>query len=92
MNTPGWPGKDIPLNVHCGQVPLAKIGQLLEIGVQLKCRYKGKDGKSHLVHTLNGSALALPRIVAALLENHQVEDGVLIPAALHPYCGFTKID
>jgi seryl-tRNA synthetase len=59
---------------------------------RLKCRYKGKDGKSHLVHTLNGSALALPRIVAALLENHQVEDGVLIPAALHPYCGFTKID
>jgi seryl-tRNA synthetase len=59
---------------------------------RLKCRYKGKDGKSHFVHTLNGSALALPRIVAALLENHQVEDGVLIPAALHPYCGFTKID
>lgn len=59
---------------------------------RLKCRYKGKDGKTHLVHTLNGSALALPRIVAALLENHQTEDGILIPAALHPYCGFTKID
>ena len=59
---------------------------------RLKCRYKGKDGKTHLVHTLNGSALALPRIVAALLENHQTEDGILIPAALHPYCSFTKID
>lgn len=59
---------------------------------RLKCRYKGSDGKSHLVHTLNGSALALPRIVAALLENHQTEEGVAIPEALHSYTGFTKID
>ena len=58
---------------------------------RLKCRYKGADGKTHLVHTLNGSALALPRIVAALLENHQDENGVRIPQALVPYCGFERI-
>jgi len=59
---------------------------------RLKCRYKGADGKSHYVHTLNGSALALPRIVAALLENHQDENGIQIPKALIPYCGFERID
>jgi seryl-tRNA synthetase len=59
---------------------------------RLKCRYKGNDGKTHLVHTLNGSALALPRIVAALLENHQDDNGIRIPAALVPYCGFERID
>jgi len=59
---------------------------------RLKCRYKGADGKSHWVHTLNGSALALPRIVAALLENHQDETGIQIPEALAPYCGFERID
>lgn len=58
---------------------------------RLKCRYKGADGKAQLVHTLNGSALALPRIVAALLENHQDENGVRIPQALVPYCGFERI-
>ncbi|MFY8078145.1 MAG: serine--tRNA ligase [Flavobacteriales bacterium] len=58
---------------------------------RLKCRYKGTDGKTQLVHTLNGSALALPRIVAALLENHQDENGVRIPHALVPYCGFERI-
>ena len=58
---------------------------------RLKCRYKGVDGKTQLVHTLNGSALALPRIVAALLENHQDENGVRIPQALVPYCGFERI-
>ena len=58
---------------------------------RLKCRYKGQDGKTQLVHTLNGSALALPRIVAALLENHQDENGVRIPQALVPYCGFERI-
>jgi seryl-tRNA synthetase len=58
---------------------------------RLKCRYKGTDGKTQLVHTLNGSALALPRIVAALLENHQDENGVRIPQALVPYCGFERI-
>lgn len=58
---------------------------------RLKCRYKGKDGKNHLVHTLNGSALALPRIVASLLENHQDKEGVKIPAALVPFVGFERI-
>lgn len=59
---------------------------------RLKCRFKGADGKTALVHTLNGSALALPRIVAALLEVHQQPDGsVRIPAALQPFCGFERI-
>jgi seryl-tRNA synthetase len=59
---------------------------------RLKCRYKGNEGKTHLVHTLNGSALALPRIVAALLENHQDDKGIHIPSALAPFCGFKRID
>ncbi|MBI1266005.1 MAG: serine--tRNA ligase [Cryomorphaceae bacterium] len=59
---------------------------------RLKCRYKTKDGKSQLAHTLNGSALALPRIVAALLENHQTENGIRIPKALVPYTGFEYIN
>jgi len=59
---------------------------------RLKCRFKGTDGKTQLVHTLNGSALALPRIVAALLENHQDENGIRIPQALVPYCGFERIN
>lgn len=54
---------------------------------RLKCRYKDENGKSQLVHTLNGSALALPRIVAALLENHQTAEGIRIPKALVPYFG-----
>ena len=58
---------------------------------RLKCRFKDVDGKNQLVHTLNGSALALPRIVAALLENHQDADGVKIPKALVPYLGFDRI-
>ena len=58
---------------------------------RLKCRFKGKDGKNHLVHTLNGSALALPRIVATLLENHQTPEGIKIPKALVPYVGFDMI-
>ncbi len=58
---------------------------------RLKCRIKGQDGKTHLAHTLNGSALALPRIVASLLENHQTADGIRIPAALVPYTGFEWI-
>ena len=58
---------------------------------RLKCRFKGADGKTQLVHTLNGSALALPRIVAALLENHQTADGIKIPKALVPYTGFEMI-
>lgn len=57
---------------------------------RLKLRYK-IDGKTQLLHTLNGSALALPRILAAILENYQTEDGILIPEVLRPYCGFDKI-
>jgi seryl-tRNA synthetase len=58
---------------------------------RLKCRFKDSEGKNQLVHTLNGSALALPRIVAALLENHQDDDGVKIPKALVPFLGFDRI-
>jgi seryl-tRNA synthetase len=58
---------------------------------RLKLRFKGADKKTQLCHTLNGSALALPRIVAALLENHQTKDGILIPEVLHKYTGFEKI-
>jgi seryl-tRNA synthetase len=59
---------------------------------RLKLRYKGKDGKKQLAHTLNGSALALPRIIAGLLENHQKPDGIHIPKALVPYTGFDIIN
>ncbi len=59
---------------------------------RLKLRYRDeKDKKNKLVHTLNGSSLALPRIVAALLENNQTHDGIVIPEALHPYTGFKII-
>lgn len=59
---------------------------------RLKCRFKDSaDGKNKLVHTLNGSALALPRILAALLENNQTENGINIPAVLVPYTGFDVI-
>ncbi|RFM29878.1 serine--tRNA ligase [Deminuibacter soli] len=58
---------------------------------RLKCRYKDGSGKTQLVHTLNGSSLALPRIVASLLENHQTAEGINIPAALVPYFGATEI-
>lgn len=59
---------------------------------RLKLRYKDKDGKTKLAHTLNGSALALPRVVAALLENNQTPTGIDIPKALQTYTGFEKID
>lgn len=59
---------------------------------RLKCRFRGADKKTRLVHTLNGSALALPRIVAALLENNQTPEGIKIPKALIPYTGFDIID
>ncbi|HEX8060243.1 MAG TPA: serine--tRNA ligase [Cyclobacteriaceae bacterium] len=58
---------------------------------RLKLRHKGKDGKVQLLHTLNGSALALPRIVAAILENNQSKDGIIIPKVLRPYTGFDLI-
>ena len=59
---------------------------------RLKCRYRTGEKKTELCHTLNGSALALPRIVAALLENNQTPEGIRIPKALVPYCGFEMID
>ena len=60
---------------------------------RLKCRYRRADNKKiELCHTLNGSALALPRIVAALLENNQTDEGIRIPKALVPYTGFEIID
>lgn len=59
---------------------------------RLKCRYRDENKKTQLVHTLNGSALALPRIVAALLENNQTPGGIKIPQALVPYTGFDLID
>ena len=58
---------------------------------RLKCRYRTDDKKTELCHTLNGSALALPRIVAALLENNQTAEGIKIPKALIPYTGFEII-
>ncbi len=58
---------------------------------RLKLRFKNKEGKNQLCHTLNGSALALPRIVAALLENNQTENGINIPKALQAYTGFDFI-
>lgn len=58
---------------------------------RLKLRFREGDAKPQLAHTLNGSALALPRIVASLLENNQVADGINIPAVLQPYTGFDKI-
>lgn len=58
---------------------------------RLKCRFKRNEGKNELVHTLNGSALALPRIVASLLENNQDENGIKIPRALLAYTGFDRI-
>lgn len=59
---------------------------------RLKLRYKNRDGKVQLLHTLNGSALALPRIVAAILENNQTPGGIRIPKVLVPYTGFEMID
>lgn len=58
---------------------------------RLKARYKDANGKTHLLHSLNGSSLALPRIVACLLENHQTPDGIKIPKALQPYFGAEMI-
>jgi len=59
---------------------------------RLKLRYKDADGKTRLAHTLNGSSLALPRVVAALLENNQKDGKIIIPEALRPYTGFDFID
>jgi len=59
---------------------------------RLKLRFKNKEGKNQLAHTLNGSALALPRILASILENYQTEDGIQVPEALIPYTGFDIIN
>ena len=58
---------------------------------RLKFRYRGEDKKTHLAHSLNGSALALPRIVAAILENNQTQEGIRMPQVLHRYLGFESI-
>lgn len=59
---------------------------------RLKCRYRNAEGKTELAHSLNGSALALPRIVAALLETYQTEQGIVVPDVLRPYTGFDIIN
>ena len=59
---------------------------------RMKIRYKDEEGKTQLLHSLNGSSLALPRIVAALLENNQQEDGIHLPKVLHQYFGAAKIE
>jgi len=59
---------------------------------RMKCRFKNEEGKTQLVHTLNGSAMALPRIIAALLENNQTPEGVVVPEVLRKYTGFDVIN
>ena len=60
---------------------------------RLKCRFRrAETKKTELCHTLNGSALALPRIVAAIIENNQTPDGIRVPRVLVPYCGFEMLD
>ena len=59
---------------------------------RLKCRYKGEDGKTHLVHTLNGSAMALPRIMACVMENYQTEAGIKVPESIQKYLSFDIIN
>uniref|UniRef100_UPI0030D8FCD9 aminoacyl--tRNA ligase-related protein n=1 Tax=uncultured Planktosalinus sp. TaxID=1810935 RepID=UPI0030D8FCD9 len=59
---------------------------------RLKLRFKDENGKNQLAHTLNGSALALPRVLAGILENYQTPEGIKIPEVLVPYCGFSLID
>ena len=59
---------------------------------RLKLRFKGKDGKTHLAHTLNGSSLALPRVLAGILENYQTPEGIVVPEVLRPYTGFDIIN
>ena len=62
-------------------------------GKSSACRYRhAEDKKIELCHTLNGSALALPRIVAAIIENNQTPEGIRVPKVLVPYCGFEMLD
>ena len=58
---------------------------------RLKIRYRNSEGKTNLAHTLNGSSLALPRVLATLIENNQSDDGIKIPKVLQPYTGFSII-
>ena len=59
---------------------------------RMKIRFKDKAGKSQLVHSLNGSSLALPRILACILENNQTPDGIVLPSVLSPYFGSEKVN
>ena len=59
---------------------------------RLKLRYRDDDKKIKLCHSLNGSSLALPRVLAAIIENYQDANGIRIPEVLIPYCGFDKIE
>ncbi len=59
---------------------------------RLKLRYRDANGKNHLAHTLNGSALALPRVLAGIIENYQTPDGIVVPEVLRPYTGFDIIN
>jgi seryl-tRNA synthetase len=59
---------------------------------RMKCRYKDENGKTQLVHTLNGSAMALPRIMASIMENYQTEEGIKIPECLQKYLRFDTIN
>ena len=59
---------------------------------RLKLRFKDKEGKNQLAHTLNGSSLALPRVLAGILENYQTPEGIVIPEVLRPYTGFDIIN
>jgi seryl-tRNA synthetase len=58
----------------------------------LKLRYRDENGKTQLAHTLNGSSLALPRVLAGILENYQTPEGIVIPEVLRKYTGFDSID
>jgi seryl-tRNA synthetase len=58
----------------------------------LKLRYRDENGKTQLAHTLNGSSLALPRVLAGILENYQTPEGIIIPEVLRKYTGFDIID
>ncbi len=59
---------------------------------RLKLRFKDQNGKNQLVHTLNGSSLALPRVLAGIIENYQTPEGIVIPEVLRPYTGFDIIN
>ncbi|NLN74669.1 MAG: serine--tRNA ligase, partial [Bacteroidales bacterium] len=58
---------------------------------RLKLRFRNAEGKTELCHSLNGSALALPRMMASIIENYQTEDGIIVPKVLQKYTGFDKI-